>query len=200
VAGFDLTFSVPKSVSAVWAVADAHTLELIAAAHHAAVADALAWAEREVFATRLGHGGAVQVGVRGVVAAGFDHYDSRANDPHLHTHVVVANRVQAEGDGKWRTLDSRTVPRHRRGVQGLLMDRIPSVLGVGWDGRTRRHSPVMQWEITGVHDSLRTEFSRRAGDIETATERLVAAYTAEHGRTPSTARVLKLRQHASVRS
>ena len=46
VAGYDLTFSAPKSVSALWAVADAATRARIVAAHHAAVADVLALFER----------------------------------------------------------------------------------------------------------------------------------------------------------
>ena len=132
-AAFDLTMSVPKSVSALWAVADARTQELIMAAHRGAVADALAWAEREVFATRVGRGGAEQVGVRGVVAAMFEHFDSRANDPHLHTHVVIANRVQSAVDDKWRTLDSRSLFRAVVALselhQGLLMDRVTDLLG-----------------------------------------------------------------------
>jgi conjugative relaxase-like TrwC/TraI family protein len=202
VAGFDLTFSVPKSVSAVWAVADAATQQLIVQAHHAAIRDALGWAERNVFATRTGHGGATQVGVRGVIAAAFDHPDSRAHDPHLHTHVVVANRVQAEGDDKWRTLDSRAVFRATVALselhQGLLMDRVTGLLGVGWDGRVRKHSPTVQWEITGVPDSLRTEYSRRSSDIDVAKDDLLKAYVAEHGHSPSTATVLKLRQQATL--
>ena len=37
-----------------------------------------------------------------MVAAAFDHWDSRASDPNLHTHVVVANKVQGP-DGAWRS-------------------------------------------------------------------------------------------------
>jgi len=64
--------------------------------------------------TRIGangpRGAVAQVEVRGVIATAYDHYDdSRASDPQLHTHVVVANRVQAVQDGKWRTLDSRAI-------------------------------------------------------------------------------------------
>ena len=113
VAGFDLTFSVPKSVSTLWAVADGGTQALIAGAHHAAIQDVLALVERDVAITRVGakgpRGAVAQVEVRGVIAAAYDHYDSRASDPQLHTHVVVANRVQAVSDGKWRTLDSRAI-------------------------------------------------------------------------------------------
>ena len=54
VAGFDYTFSVPKSVSAVWGVSDAGTQALIVEAHHHAVADVLDFMEREVCVTRRG--------------------------------------------------------------------------------------------------------------------------------------------------
>src|SRR5690606_9425715 len=54
VAGFDFTFSIPKSASVLWAVADARTQQIIADAHHAAVAEMLAYMEREVAATRTG--------------------------------------------------------------------------------------------------------------------------------------------------
>src|SRR5699024_8866187 len=99
VAGFDLKFSVPKSVSTLWAVADGGTQALITQAHHAAIRDVIELLERDVAMTRVGakgpRGAVAQVEVRGVIATAYDHYDSRATDPQLHTHVVVANRVQA---------------------------------------------------------------------------------------------------------
>lgn len=57
VAGFDLTFSPPKSVSAIWGVADAGTQALIAQAHHAAMRDTIAMLEQRVAVTRVGRGG-----------------------------------------------------------------------------------------------------------------------------------------------
>ena len=70
VAGFDLTFSAPKSVSVAWALADEPTRERIHAAHRRALEFVIGYAERQVFATRTGHGGVVCEDVRGVVAAG----------------------------------------------------------------------------------------------------------------------------------
>lgn len=109
VAGYDLTFSIPKSASVLWGVSDAGTQGIIADAHHAAVAETIDLLEREVIATRGGargpQGGVAQLDVTGVIATAFDHYDSRANDPHLHTHVVISNRVKATRDGQWRTID-----------------------------------------------------------------------------------------------
>ena len=57
VAGYDLTFTVPKSVSVLWALADPVTQAAIADAHASAVAGALAWLEAEALFTRTGHGG-----------------------------------------------------------------------------------------------------------------------------------------------
>ncbi|TDD65416.1 hypothetical protein E1262_25410 [Jiangella aurantiaca] len=97
VSGFDVTFSPPKSVSVMWALADHGVREQIYEAHRAAVADVIATIEREVARTRIGTNGVAQVETAGVIAAAFDHWDSRAGDPQLHTHVVIANRVQGPG-------------------------------------------------------------------------------------------------------
>lgn len=80
-------------------------------AHRAAVADVLAFIEREVASTRVGasdgSGAVIQADVTGLIATAFDHFDSRAGDPHLHTHVVIANKAKTVADGQWRSLDGR---------------------------------------------------------------------------------------------
>jgi TrwC relaxase len=83
VAGFDLTFSPVKSVSALWAVADPAVAAVIERAHQAAVKDALAFVEEHALFTRTGPQGIRQVNVRGLVATAFTHGDSRAGDPDL---------------------------------------------------------------------------------------------------------------------
>ncbi|AZH80465.1 conjugal transfer protein [Microbacterium sp. Y-01] len=201
VAGFDYTFSVPKSVSVLWAVADGGTQALIAQAHHAAIGEVLELIERDVAATRTGTNGVAQVEVRGVVATAFDHFDSRAGDPQLHTHVVIANRVQA-ADGKWRTLDGR--PMHAAVValsehyNAILADRLTRALGVGWDERDRGKNRNPAWEITGVTERLVEEFSSRAAAIEAEKDRLIAEYVAKYGRQPSDTMVIRLRQQATL--
>ncbi len=90
VAGYDLTFSPVKSVSTLWAIADAPTAAQIEMAHNAAVRDALTFLERQALFTRGGTNGARQVDVKGLVATAFTHRDSRAGDPDLHTHVSPA--------------------------------------------------------------------------------------------------------------
>lgn len=206
VAGFDLTFSVPKSVSTLWAVADGGTQALIAQAHHAAIRDVLALLERDVAMTRIGakgpRGAVAQVEIRGVIATAYDHYDSRASDPQLHTHVVVANRVQAAHDGKWRTLDSRAIHAAVTGLSehynAVLSDRLTQILGIGWEPRERGTGRSTAWEIVGVPQELMDEFSSRTRDIEQVKDRLVAEYAAKHGRQPSPKLLWQFRQQATL--
>ncbi|MFC7876188.1 MobF family relaxase [Isoptericola sp. NPDC057391] len=201
-AGFDLTFSAPKSVSVLWGLADATTQELIVAAHHDAVGQVLDFLEREVAATRTGHGGVAQVPVVGVAATAYDHWGSRAHDPQLHTHLVISNKVRAAHDGQWRTLDSRAL--HHAVValsehyNAVLADRLTNAFGVGWERRDRGPDRSTQWEIAGVPDELLAEFSSRSRDIDVATGRLIADYAAAHGRRPSPRAIVKLRAQATL--
>ena len=210
VAGFDLTFSPPKSVSAIWGVADAGTQALIARAHHAAMRDTIALLEERVAATRVGAGGIAQMPIAGVIATAFDHYDSRASDPQLHTHVVVSNKVQGE-DGRWRTLDSRRL--HKAAValsesyNAFVSDHTARLLGVTWVPVDRGKDRNTGWEIEGVPAALIAEFSRRttggsdgAEGIEQVKNRLIEQYVTEHGRQPSAATIAKLRQQATLES
>ncbi len=127
VVGYDLTFTVPKSAAVVWALGDERTRAGVLAAHHAAVSQSLTFVEDQVVRTRVGAAGLRQVRTQGMVAAAFDHWDTRAGDPGLHTHVVLANKVQGP-DGVWRALDGKTVHASTVTVSelydGLLADEL----------------------------------------------------------------------------
>jgi conjugative relaxase-like TrwC/TraI family protein len=206
VAGFDFTFSVPKSASVLWAVADAPTQASIVAAHHRAVAEVVAFMEREVAATRVGAsdgtGAVAQMDVTGLIATAFDHFDSRAGDPHLHTHVVVSNKVQTALDGKWRALDGR--PMHAAVValselhEALFADELTRTLGVAWERRDRGRDRNPGWDIRGVPAALLETFSARSTQINATTDELIDRYVTEHGRRPRPAVIVKLRQQATL--
>ena len=72
--------------------------------------DALSFIERHALFTRQGRNGVRQVNVTGLVAAAFTHWDSRAGDPDLHTHVAVANKVQTL-DRRWLSIDGRVLSK-----------------------------------------------------------------------------------------
>jgi conjugative relaxase-like TrwC/TraI family protein len=202
VGGFDLTFSPSKSVSVAWALADKDTREVIYRCHQEAIAEVLAYAEREVFRTRSGKQGCVEEDIVGVVAASFTHFDSRDGDPQLHDHVVILNRVQATTDGVWRTLDSRglfasTVMLSEM-HQGVLSDLLTAELGWNWAAHTRRSSTAPKWEVAGVSKRLMDEFSQRTTAIVSAKDLLIAQFEEDHHRAPTDVEVLKLRQTATL--
>lgn len=199
VAGFDLTFTVPKSVSVLWAMADEPTRALITQAHHQAVAEALSFLEQRVASTRVGHAGAQSMAVRGLIAAAFDHWDTRAGDPNLHTHLVVANKVQGV-DGKWRSLDGRRLHKATVAVSelydDLIADRVAELLPVGWSLRDRGRDRTPAFEVDGIDDALLGEFSQRSTHVKARTRGLAAAFRAEHGRSPSRIEQTRLAQRA----
>jgi len=202
VAGFDLTFSPPKSVSVLWALADPDTQAVIYDCHRRAVAAVLAYAERAVFKSRSGTDGCVEEDLRGVIATAFTHWESRAGDPQLHDHVVVWNRACSASDGRWRTLDSRALFKATVALSklhnGVLADLLTEALGVGWEPRSRHHSDRPRFEIVGVDERLMAEFSRRAQQVGQAKDQLVERFVADHGRAPTDTEVLKLRQVATL--
>jgi len=110
VAGFDATFSAPKSVSVLFALSGAAVRDQVARAHVAAVEDAgLAYLEDHAALTRRGHNGTMVVDTEGLVIARFEHRTSRALDPQLHSHCLILNKVRDPADGSWRALDGRAL-------------------------------------------------------------------------------------------
>src|ERR687897_1078848 len=164
VPGFDVTFSAPKSVSVLWATGDERTARTIRDAHERSVEAALGFLEREAAFTRLGTDGHTAARGSGFVAAAFRHRMSRAGDPQLHTHVLVANLIKTP-DGRWRTLDGQRLYRRAKTAgylyQSHLRAELSRELGVGWREVHRGAA-----EIAGVSDETLRAFSRRRREIE----------------------------------
>ena len=163
VPGFDLTFSVPKSVS-VLAALRPELSELIVDACEVAVARSIAWLEENACFSRRGHNGVEHVDGDGYVAAAFRHRTSRAGDPQLHWHVLVANTTRGP-DGRWRTLDgTRVYPALR--TAGFLFEaemrhELTNRFGVQW--RPARNGIS---EIDGAPAAVLRHFSKRRSQIE----------------------------------
>jgi conjugative relaxase-like TrwC/TraI family protein len=166
--GYDVVFSAPKSVSVVYALASPEIAEEVRAAHLSAIGEAMAYLELFVAQSVRGHKAEGRHGVRvrtdGLIAAAFEHRSSRADDPQLHTHVVIANLLQGP-DGHWGAIDSAALYRHQLTAgyvyQAVLRGELTSRLGVEWTAVRRGLA-----EIGGVPKTLCREFSQRRQAIE----------------------------------
>lgn len=165
VAAFDLTFAAPKSVSLLYALGPDEVPGEVAAAHHRAVEDALGYLEENAAALRRRvEGRERQVRADGLLVAAFVHRTSRASEPHLHTHALVANLAVAGGDA--RALDARPLYLHLRTASALydagLRDGLRRSLGVAFRAR------AAAFEVAGLPDRLLEGFSTRHHQIEEA--------------------------------
>ena len=163
VAGFDLCFSTPKSVSVAWALAPPRLADAIVGAHDNAVGQAVLAMEAEALRARRGAGGRDVVLTVGLVGAAFPHRSSRAGDPQLHTHVVAAN-ITADAEGRWsapvRAPDSTCGPRPS------ATSTMPSC-APAWPSSasaSRVHKGTA--EIEGIPKSVLEAFSSRRAAIE----------------------------------
>ena len=103
---WDLCFSAPKSVSVLWAVSDEASRQKIQELQQEAVNRTLEFIEEKVAKTRRGQLGLVDESPKGLIVATFEHSTSRAQDPLLHTHCLVAN-MAPRNDGSWGALEGK---------------------------------------------------------------------------------------------
>jgi conjugative relaxase-like TrwC/TraI family protein len=186
VAAWDVTFSADKSVSLLWALGDEETRLQVLEAFDEATTAAFGYLDSVASATRgasktpvldddgnpvLNNNGTPKFRVEtwpiptsGFVAASFTEFTSRADDPQLHTHVVVANKVKGN-DGIWRSVDGRLLYRHQLAAgylhEAVLRRELTRRLGVRWQ-------PVHNGmaDIQGFTRHQIEAFSRRREQLE----------------------------------
>jgi conjugative relaxase-like TrwC/TraI family protein len=202
VAGFDLTFTPVKSVSVLWGLSEQEDATVIEASHRAAVGEVIEFLENEVVFTRRGAGGVRQIEVEGgLIATAFDHRDSRAGDPNLHTHLVVSGKVLGV-DGTWSSMDGRMLYRYTVAASELYNTRLEhhleQALGLQFTDRTAKRGKRPVREVVGVDLRLADEWSKRGAAIDVELTRLTQAFTAAHGREPTTKELLNLEQRATL--
>jgi hypothetical protein len=91
----------------------------------------------------------------------------------LHTHLVVANRVQGP-DGRWTALDGRDLYRHRLAADAIYratyQRELVRTLGVEWTAADAHGNR----ELQGMSEDLVRRFSKRADQIDQAVQELAA--------------------------
>ena len=164
-AGFDATFSAPKSLSVWWALSGD---EGLAECHDVAVRAVVGCIERYGSTTRIrSDGRRLHPDSAGLDGGGVppDHV-SRLDDPQLHSHVVISSKVQTD-DGRWLALDARTLKGYQRALGGMYQSvlRPNSPPGTGWRSVTIVKG---QAEIAGVPTELLEQFSKRTAQVDAA--------------------------------
>jgi conjugative relaxase-like TrwC/TraI family protein len=194
VAGFDVVFAPVKSAALVWALDERPEVRAaVRAAHDAARDAALGMLEDHAAFTRTGRNGIAQLATNGLTMAVFDHYDSRAGEPNLHTHVAISNKVQGT-DGIWRALDARPLYRITVAASEFYNTRFEIELtnrlaAAGYTARFSSRSDTPRGiepvrEISGVPEPFLAFFSSRRAQIEGRYRELLHDYRETHGYDP----------------
>src|ERR1039457_6593986 len=100
--GWDFTYSAPKSVSLVGLIGEDPR---VVKAHEQAVNASMDYLEKHAAYTKVNNkGDTLRIKTDNLLYAKFHHETSRANDPQLHTHVVIANATYDQERGRWGSL------------------------------------------------------------------------------------------------
>jgi conjugative relaxase-like TrwC/TraI family protein len=192
VAGIDLTFSAPKSVSALWALSDHDQRWEIERAHVSAVNGAMARLQRDVALVRTRTDGKLEwQRASSLVAAEFVHTTSRLTrdqerggvpDPQLHSHVVVLGAERE--DGRFVAVDSRELFRSARANGAYYRAELAANLQrMGFEVQARTGRDQRYFEVRGVPQALSEHWSARASEIE----RAAREFRTRYGREPRAA-------------
>ncbi len=161
-AGWDLTWSAPKSVSVAWSQASPETRLAIEACLRRAVSAGIAYLEEVGAVTRRGLDGLVHEKARLLFGA-FLHSTSRAQDPQLHVHTILLN-VAIRRDGTTGTVEPKLLYRHQVVAGTLFRAELALALELDLGLRSRREG--RSFELLGVDPALITFFSKRRAAIE----------------------------------
>ena len=158
-----MTFSVDKSVSALWAIAEPQMRERIEAMATAAARAAL---EDSVLKhcsyTRLAEKGVTRPVEADLMGATFVHGTSRENDPQLHVHCTIFNVARTREDGKWRAHHQYPVYSWKKAAGALFRANLAWELQQGLGVRMEQYGPNNEFtRIAGMPDDLKAFWSKR---------------------------------------
>ncbi|MFT3784082.1 MAG: MobF family relaxase [Nibricoccus sp.] len=123
-----------------------------------------------------------------VIAAKFRHTSSRALDPQVHTHFVVANATWDEKTKSWRALTEYEMVRAIRYAGKVYQNELARLclsLGYVIEPARNERGIVTGFEIAGVSPAIRERFSKRRSEVEDG----IAKFVKKHGRAPSTVEI-----------
>ncbi len=163
-AGWDMTFSAPKSVSVLWALSSEQDRAAIEQVHRSAVLAATQHLERSAAWARRGQAGSVREQTAGLLTAQFDHHISREADPQLHTHSFIFN-LAPRRDGSWGAIVSKELYKAQKEAGAVYRQELASELerlGYRLD-RTKEG-----FRVAAIPREVEKMFSKRRQAIEEA--------------------------------
>ncbi len=172
--GWDLTFSAPKSVSVLWAVAGKDFRQAIQEAHDGAVRDALNYMEYQASWTRTGKGGVNIEPCKPLIAV-FPHGSSREQEPQIHSHALWQN-LAIRDDGTPGAIRSHDLYTHQMAggaAYRASLDFRLQAIGL----QTERDG--FAFRLKGVPEELCRFFSTRRQQIEQYLEEIDEGYSAK---------------------
>jgi conjugative relaxase-like TrwC/TraI family protein len=165
-AGWDITFSTPKSFGILWAAGTAEQRATLERIQNDAVDQALQFIIDEgLVEVRLGAGGRVREAPADILVAKFPHFTSREGDPACHVHSVLLNVARSGTAKKHLTVE----PRKAYGWQLVLGSAFRAALSkhlVADLGFSLRPAGRDQFEIAGIPEEMIENFSKRARQIK----------------------------------
>lgn len=194
--GYDITCSVPKDISVLWAMGSDQTQAEI---ERAVTTSAMSLVNYLDSRAPIRARGAVRTGA-GLAVAVIPEHTSRNGDPNLHVHVVVSSKVQDPETGRWYALDARELKQHQqmlsvlfhRGLEAELSQR----LGVRWGTRTQAFAAP----LAGMDAELCALLSSRTGSIDQRLALKMARFEEDLGRKPSPQEAWRLKREAAAES
>lgn len=176
-AGWDFTFTVPKSVSLAIVAAEKSDPALAARlqGHVLAANQAMMrYLEENHAVTRVrGEDGSIrEVHTGNLVYASVLHRTTRAGDPHFHIHNPTANTTRNPETGAWGALETRQIYKWQQVASQVGARELQARLMA--DGFNIERQGELKWELAGADPRLIDEFSKRATEIERASQQLAA--------------------------
>lgn len=186
-AGYDLTFSAPKSFSTMALVAgDTRLID----AHNEAMNKAMEYIEKEFAQTRTydEQGNRQRENTENLAYAQFTHYTSRAAgkdatpDPQLHTHNLILNATEA-GE-KWMSLEPQQIFQAQKLAGQIYQNELArgaQQLGYGieWNKSGGNYTAEIKGVDRELIDALSSRTAQINGIIAKEEERLGRSMTAE---------------------
>ena len=174
VAAIDATFSAPKSISAVWALARPQLRAQIERAHETAIDQALTYATRQVpmLRRRVSQDTVIHEKATGLIATSWRHTTARAvddqvPDPQLHSHVLLHGAVRR--DGQVVAIDSRAWLVHQREVGAAYRTELAGELNaLGFAVQRGTGRGARYFELDGVPQPLIDRWSSRHHQVQAA--------------------------------